>query len=166
MTTTTDRSESVAKIAKLIKGIRIAMLTTAETDGTLRSRPMATQEAEFDGTLWFFTSADSPKVDEVEHDQNVNVSYAKPDDQAYVSLSGRARLVRDSAKINELWNPLLKAWFPDGKDDPKLALLNVDVDQAEYWDSPAGGVVALAGFVKAAVTGKPAKGGGNEKVEL
>ena len=166
MTATEERSESIQKIGKLVKDIRIAMLTTAEADGTLRSRPMATQETDFDGTVWFFTAADSPKVGEVEHDQNVNVSYAKPDDQTYVSLSGKARLVRDSQKITDLWNPLLKAWFPNGKDDPNLALLRINVEQAEYWDSPSGTLVTLAGFVKAAVTGTQIKGGENEKVEF
>lgn len=142
------------------------MLTTAEEDGSLRSRPMVTQQFEFDGDLWFFTSANTPKVDEIKHDQHVNVSYAEPKDQKYVSVSGRAQLVRDHQKIEELWNPLYKAWFPNGLENPDLALLKVSVDKAEYWDSPSGQVVRLVGFVKSVITGEPiANLGENEKIE-
>jgi general stress protein 26 len=157
----------IEKIRDLIKDIRFAMLTTIDTDGSLRSRPMATQETEFDGDLWFFTPAGSPKVDEVERDERVNVSYAAPDDNRYVSISGTAQLVRDRAKMKELWNPVLKAWFPEGLGDPDLALLRVRVEKAEYWDSPSSKMVQLAGFVKAIATGKRADDiGENEKIDL
>ncbi len=162
----TDQNENIKKLHHLIKDIKFAMLTTVEEDGTLRSRPMATQQFEFDGDLWFFTSAKAPKVDEAQQNQHVNVSYAEPNEQKYVSVSGTAQLVRDRQKIEELWNPLFKAWFPNGLDDPDLALLKISVDKAEYWDSPSSAVVRLAGFVKAVVTGKPiGNPGDHEKIE-
>jgi general stress protein 26 len=156
----------IETLRDLIKGIRFAMLTTIDEEGFLHSRPMATQQAEFDGDLWFFTGAASPKVGEVQRDERVNLSYADPDDNRYVSLSGAARLVRDPVKAKELWNPALKAWFPDGLDDPNLALLRVRVEKAEYWDSPSSKMVQLAGFIKAVATGKPYDGGENEKIDL
>jgi general stress protein 26 len=159
-------SENVKKLRELLKDIKFAMLTTIEEDGTLRSRPMATQQVEFDGDLWFFTNAKAHKVDEVQQHQQVNVSYAQPDKQKYVSVSGTAKLVRDRAKIEELWNPLFKAWFPQGLEDPDLALLKVSIDKAEYWDSPSSQVVRLAGFLKSVVTGKPiGNAGEHEKIE-
>lgn len=94
------------------------------------------------------------------------MSFANPDDQRYVSISGWAELVRDHQKMEELWNPLYKAWFPDGLDDPNLALLKVHVRKAEYWDSPNSKVVQLVGFAKALVTGQPYQGGENEKIRL
>jgi general stress protein 26 len=148
-------NDDVKKLAKLIKGIRVAMLTTEDDDGTLRSRPMETQNTEFDGTLWFFTEAGSHKVDEINRrEHQVNLSYADPDGNRYVSVSGVATLVRDRAKIDELWSPALKAWFPKGKDDPDVALLKVDVEKAEYWDAPSSTIVKLAGFTKALLTGR------------
>ena len=149
-----QREEHIEKLAKLIKDVKIAMLTTEESDGTLRSRPMATQKTDFDGHLWFFTRASSQKIDEVERHHQVNVSYANPDDNTYVSVSGPGELVRDSAKNKELWNPILKAWFPEGLEDPELALLRVHVQRAEYWDSPSSAMVQIAGFLKAVATGK------------
>lgn len=161
-----ERNEHIKKLGEMIKDIEFAMLTTAETDGTLRSRPMATQQIEFDGDLWFFTRASSPKVDEVQEDHHVNVSYAAPADQRYVSVSGKAQLVRDRQKIEELWNPLYKAWFPKGLDDAELALLKVSVAQAEYWDVPEGRMAQLFGFVKAVATGQTYQAGEHEKINL
>lgn len=148
------QNNDVAKVGELIKGIRIAMMTTAMPDGTLRSRPMATQEAEFDGVLWFFTDKDSAKIHEVEGDSHVNISYVNVDKQHYVSVSGRATVTDDPAKAKELWSAPMRAWFPKGVDDPSLTLLRVDVDQAEYWDSPSSAVVYLIGLAKSTLTGK------------
>lgn len=159
------REESIKKLGGLMEDIDFAMLTTMD-GGKLRSRPMSTQKVEFDGTLWFFTSDQTHKVEEIEKDNRVNVSYAKPEDNVYVSVSGTAELVKDKEKIEELWNPILKAWFPEGLDDPHLALLKIRVEEAEYWDSPSSTLVQIAGFVKAIVTGEQAKGGENEKVKL
>ena len=96
------------------------------------------------------------------------MSYADTDGQRYVSVSGTAQLVRDRAKVEELWNPIFNAWFPDGLDDPDLALLKVTVEQAEYWDSPSSKVVQLYGFVKAVATGKRLSDeiGDNEKLRF
>jgi general stress protein 26 len=146
----------IKKIAELIDGARIAMLTTVESDGSLRSRPMATQELEFDGDLWFFTDAGSAKVDEVQQEHHVNVSYAHPDKQRYVSLSGVAGLVRDRAKMEQLWRAPLKAWFPQGLETPGIALLRVRVQYGEYWDAPHGAVVQLLGLASALVKGERA----------
>lgn len=149
MAQTNDRKESIAKLNELIKDIEIAMLTTYDQDGSLHSRPMATQKVEFDGLLWFFTRASSHKVQEIEREHHVNLAYSAPDKQRYVSVSGMARLVKDRPKMEELWNPVYKAWFPDGLDDPDLALLKVSVEHAEYWDSPSSFAAQVIKFVQA-----------------
>lgn len=159
------RQESINKLKDLIEGIDFAMLTTI-AGGKFRSRPMSTQKFEFDGDLWFFTSDATHKVDEIEADDRVCVAYAKPEDNQYVSVYGHARVVKDRAKMEELWNPILKAWFPEGLDDPTLCLLKVAVEEAEYWDSPNSTLVQIAGFVKALVTGQQADGGEYGKVKL
>ena len=163
---TEEKSDPIKKIGEMMKDIKFAMLTTIDESGSLRSRPMATQNKEFDGDLWFFTRASAPKVEEVEREHHVNVSYSHPEDQRYISLSGQAKLVRDQAKNEELWTMAMKAWFPKGPEDPETALLKVTVDKAEYWETPGSAVVHLVGFVKATVTGKPYHPGENEKVEM
>ncbi|MEO5929952.1 MAG: pyridoxamine 5'-phosphate oxidase family protein [Candidatus Kapaibacterium sp.] len=167
MHTPDGENEHINKLGELIKDIRFAMLTTICDDGSLRSRPMTTQEMEFDGDLWFFTSDATPLVGEVKKENHVNVSYADADDNRYVSVSGVGEMVHDRKKIEELWNPAYKAWFPKGLEDPNIALIKVHVENAEYWDSPSSKLVALAGFVKALATGKQYDGGGeHEKLEL
>jgi general stress protein 26 len=154
---TTDNSDQAAAIGKLgemIKDIRVAMLTTAAHDGSLHSRPMATQQAEFDSNLWFFTQSSTHKVAEIKDDQHVNVSYCDAGENRYVSITGTASIVRDRVKIEELWSPLNKAWFPKGLEDPEIALIKVRVEQAAYWDTPSSTMVQLVGFVKALATGE------------
>lgn len=161
-----DRDEAITKIRDLIKNIDICMLTTQDEDGTLRSRPMGVQKTEFDGDLWFFTWADAPKVNEVEREHQVNASFADPKRQNYLSISGSAQIVRDRQKMEELWNPVLRTWFPDGLDDPNVALIKVTAEKAEYWDSPSSAVVHIAGLIKSQVTGRPPSPGENEKLDL
>ena len=159
------RQESVDKLKGLIEGIDFCMLTTIDR-GHLRSRPMSTQEFEFDGDLWFFTSDNTHKVEEISKDNRVNVSYSKPGDDTYVSVSGRTEVVKDREKIEKYWSPVLKAWFPEGMDDSHLCLLRVAVEQAEYWDVPSGKIVQLIGFVKALATGQEASYGENKKIDF
>ncbi len=159
-----ETSEETQKVAELLKGKRIAMLTTTDVDGTFASRPMALQEVEFDGDLWFFTDADSTVVAHVHHRPAVNVTVA--DSSEWVSLNGTAHVVTDDAKKRELWNKVVEAWFPDGPDAAHVVLLKVEAESAEYWDTPGGRLASAFSFVKAKATGKPYSGGENEKVEL
>ncbi len=157
--------DQAEKLWELMRSTKFAMLTT-EDDGELRSRPMAASQDSFDGTLWFFTRASAHKVDEVQAHQRVGVSYADPDKQNYVSLSGTAALVRDPALIDAHWAEILRTWFPKGKGDPDIALLRVDVTQAEYWDAPNSKMVHAYGYLKARLTGSAPAPGGNEKVSV
>jgi general stress protein 26 len=160
------REEMVNKVSDLIKDIKIAMLTTEAEDGVLRSRPMATQKDPFDGTLWFFTSASSGKVNEVDWNPEVNLSYAKPSDTKYVSISGNAEIVRDRAKMEELWSDIYKAWFPQGLNDPDVCLLKVEVSTAEYWEAKSGKMVQLFGSLKALGTAERAQGAAHGAMDM
>ena len=121
--------EGFEKLVTIIEAIEVGMLTTEEENGDLRSRPMTTQRAE-KGVLWFFTG----KLANAEKDALVNVSYADPNNEVYVSVSGAARTFRDPAKARELWNTGAQRWFTEGPDDPRLMILKVEIAQAEYWD--------------------------------
>ena len=160
----TQATPEMNKLAELVKEARIAMLTTAEPNGTLRSRPLATLQMDSQGTLWFFTSVTSPKVEEIDQHRQVNVSYANPDDMDYVSISGRATIVRDREKMKQLWTKWVEPWFPKGLDDPDLVLLAVQVDQAEYWDAPDSAVKRMFGLAKALRSGDTSGLGEHEKV--
>lgn len=157
--------EKIQKLSEMIKDIDFAMLTTVDDDsGRLHSRPMSTQQVEFDGDLWFFTSLDTGKVSDIGRDSQVNVSYAQPDKHRYVSVSGTAMIVNDRAKMEALWSPVYKAYFPEGLDDRNLRLLKVTVQEAEYWESDGLITTAIA-FVQS-LAGKEVEMGENEKIRL
>jgi len=166
MTSAVEQSNHIQKLQELIQDIEYGMLTTMD-NGHLRSRPMSiSSPIDPDGNLWFFTDATSHKILEVEQQHQVNVSFASPAKQRYVSVSGVADLVRDRQKMQELWHPSLKAWFPKELDEPNIALLKVQLEQAEYWDAPSGWAAKTLGFVHAVTTGERAKLGENAKIDL
>lgn len=148
MTLLTTSPRDIDHLENLIRGIRIAMMTTVCKDGTLCSRPMATQEPHFDGGLWFYTKADSDKVGEVEEEGQVNLTYENSLESIYVSLSGRATLVQDRQLIEGLWHEDLRVWFPEGVNDPLLALMRVDVDKWAYWDAQSSAMSEHTGTLK------------------
>ena len=156
----------VGKLWDMIKDIQVCMMTTIDDDGTLRGRPMWVAQKEFDGNLWFFTRASAHKVSEVGEYRQVGLAFAEPKRQDYVSVSGEVELVRDKARAREHWSEWLKTWFPNGLDDPDLALLKVRVEKAEYWDAPSSAMVHLFGYVKSRVTGEPPHPGENQKVGM
>ena len=161
------QEDKLKKLLEIVKAVDICMLTTMNEQGELHSRPMSNnREVEFDGDLWFFTYGSSHKVDEIGRVPKVNASFADIDDQQYASLTGRAEVVRDRAKIEDLWQPQLRAWFPEGVETPDIALLKVTVERAEYWDGSQSIVTHAVSLVSSLITGEPAQLGENEKIEL
>ncbi len=159
-------TEELEKISELIGDIKFAMLTTVASDGSLRSRPLSTLKMDAQARLWFFTSLSSPKMDEIREDTHVGLTYAWPNKQDYVSISGTAEVTRDKEKMKEMWTPWIKPWFPAGLDDPDLVLLKVSIDEAEYWDAPGSAIMRAYGFAKALTTGNTDALGTNAKVNV
>ena len=148
---------NLVKLRSLLEGARIAMLTSIGEAGSLVSRPMALQELDASGYLWFFTGLHSNVVAEIRQDSRINVSVMNG--STYVSMSGNAVLVDDVKKASELWNPAYKTWFPKGLEDPDLTLLRFSVERAEFWDTPGGVVTNVIGYVKSLATGETADTG-------
>ncbi len=149
----TTKAENRELLRNLVKDIDIAMFTTLSPSGYPVSRPLSTQQVEFDGeVLWFLTRGNSPKVAEIRKQPRVNVAYASDSNNSYVSVTGDARVLRDQAKIDELWSDALKAFFPNGPNDPDLKLIRVRVATAEYWDGPSSALGKAISFIVARVT--------------
>ena len=119
----------------------------------MSSRPMAVQDKPFNGTLWFLTRSTSEKVNEVEADRDVTLTFAEPKDSKYIALKGIATISNDRGKIKELWNPLYKAWFPKGENDPEIAVMRVDVTEGDYWEASGSKLVMLVKYAAASMTG-------------
>ena len=141
----------ITRLNELIKGIDTAILTTVRSDGSLHSCPMASHAADEGGFLWFLSDNNTEKVEAVRTNQRVNVAYINHNSHRYVSVSGCCELVRDHERTTQLWNPSYASWFPAGLDDPRLILMKVDVQQADYWDASQARMVPLVGFARAAV---------------
>lgn len=156
--------EAVAKVRELLGDHHLAMLTTLDASGALVSRPMGVQDVEFDGDLWFFTTLDSHKVAEIRAGSPANAAFAGS--SSWVSVSGTAEVVQDQAKIEELWNPVAGAWYPDGPTTPQLCLVRLRAQSVEYWDSPGGRLATVISLVKAKATGRAYDGGENATVDL
>jgi general stress protein 26 len=160
-------TQALDKIWDLIKDIKIAHLATYDPQGRIfHARPMMSQQAQFDGTLWFLTGLDSRKVDEIKAHPDALLTYSEPKDQKYVSMSGKAYIEHDQAKIDELWSEMAKTWFPQGKDDPNIALVRFQADEAEFWEAPSGLLLYGYGYLKAIFTGEPPQLGQTGKVEF
>ena len=161
------RENDLQKLREMVKDIDFCMMTTIDEGGDLHSRPMSSNgDIDANGDIWFFTKASSHKVSEIAKLPKVNVSFADLDNQRYISVSGTAQLVRDPAMIDELWKPEFKMWFPEGQDDPEIALLRVSLEKAEYWDSPSSTIGYALSFVSSLVTGKEPELGDNRKADL
>ena len=149
-----SRNGNMKKIGEFIKDLDFTMMTTVDEEGELQSRPMSTQKAEFDGDIYFFTYDDSHKAQHIKSNPRVNLAYAAPEKQDYLSIKGDAQILTDREKMEELWQPQLKAWFPQELETPGICLIKVNAKTAEYWDSPSSTTAHVIGLVKSTLTGQ------------
>ncbi len=140
-------------IWNLIKEIKVGMLVTHDDkENMMRGRPMSLVQEEYDGTLYFFTSRKDAKAYEIKKHHDICLTFAEPENQTYVSLSGRASLTEDKKLIDRYWNNWVAAWFPKGKEDENLAMLEVKIQSGEHWKSDENKIVQLFEIAKANIT--------------
>lgn len=160
-----QNEEALKKFTKLVKDINVCMFIT-NSEKNDHTRPMGTIEVDEEGTLWFFTDIRSIKVEEVSKEHKVHLIYAHPGKESYLDVWGMATVNQDKKLIKDKWSPIVKAWFPDGVDDPNLALLEVHPRDVYYWDAETGKMVAFLKIAAAAVTGKRFSEGAEGKLKV
>jgi general stress protein 26 len=148
------REDAVDKLKELVKHNPICLFTSRLTQEPFQTRPMSTAQVDDEGNLWFLSASDSYKNEEVDYDPNVQLFYVNTPDSEYLSVFGKAFISTDRQKIDEIWKPIAKAWFTEGKDDPRITLLKVVPEEAYYWDTKTNKMVAMLKILTAAVTGK------------
>jgi len=141
--------DAVKKFKDLVQDVNVCMFTTIDDKDQLFSRPMSTVQIDADGNAWFFTNEFSETIQEVSKDNRVYLIYSHPGRNVFVTVKGSCSVIVNRKKIDELWNPLLKAWFPGGKDDPKLCLIKVTTEEAEYWNSSSSKMAVYFKMLKA-----------------
>src|SRR5690606_37820210 len=154
--------EAVEKMRELAESARICMFCTELEQAPFATRPMAVQEIDDRGNLWLISPGSSQKNEDIRQDDKVQLLFSHPGDSKFMSVSGTADIYRDRAKIEEIWTPMAKAWFEQGKDDPDVTIIAVHPREAYYWDTKDGKLVSLFKIAAAAVTGKPHMDGGVE----
>lgn len=162
-----EQKEDVSKLVELIKDVRTCMLITIERLSDKRNgRPMSISHIEDNGTIWFFAKTSSQKIEEIEQNKQVSLSITSESKNIYLMIHGKAELSYDKLKMKELWNPIMKAWFPEGLDDPDMILIKVTPSEARYWDSSASKMVVMINMVIALATGKEYSEGEYGKIDL
>lgn len=150
-----NNAEAIAKLKELAKDIDIALFcTNLKTNDGATSRPMSTQGVDDDGTIWFFSAADSDKNNEIIQDKNVQLFYSNPGNMNFMVVNGTAEILFDKNKIDELWSPLVKTWFQGGKEDPNLSLIKVTPVTAYYWDTKGSKMINFFKMIASIATGK------------
>ena len=127
---------------------------------------MATVDVDEEGNLWFMSNRQSNKNEEIKEDEKVQLIYAKGGDSHFLSVAGKAQIVKDQAKIDELWTVFAKAWFPEGKKDPDISLIKIIPEDVYYWDTVHGKMVSLLKIATSVVTGKTMDDGVEGKISL
>lgn len=161
-----DHKESIKKIKELVDHTSICLFTTNFSDTPLQTRPMATQEVDDEGNFWFLSDEDSNKNLQISEDSRVQLFYSNPSKYEFMTVYGHAMISEDRSKIEKLWNPLAKAWFKGGKDDPFLTVIQVIPDEAYYWDTKNSKMVSLLKILTSVMSGKTMDDGIEGKLKI
>ncbi len=158
--------EAIAKLKEIAEDVGICMFCTELNNVPFSTRPMGLQEVDEYGNLWFLSSADSNKNFEIKVDEKVQLIFAKSTNSHYLSVYGEATIYKDKNTIEEMWNPIAKAWFKEGKDDPNVTVIRVSPITSYYWDTKNGKIVSMIKIAIAAVTGISTGGGQEGKLDV
>lgn len=161
-----SNNEAIKKIKELAEDIRVCMFCTQLSVRPVPTRPMSVSEIDDKGNLWFISSSESNKNFEIKHDDEVQLIFAKNADAHFLSVFGKALIYTDQAKIDEVWTPVAKTWFEQGKEDPNVTVIKVIPSDAYYWDTKNGKAITLLKMAIGAVTGKTDEGGIEGRLEV
>jgi general stress protein 26 len=147
-------NEGVEKLKELVEAINICLFSThlKKRDGAI-FRPMSAQEVDAEGNIWFFSGIDSDKNREIQEDNLVQLIFSHPAKSSYLIVDGEAEISTDRKKIEELWSPLVKTWFKEGKDDPNISLIKVNTQNAYYWDTDGNRMINFFKMLASVATG-------------
>lgn len=158
--------EAIEKFRDLVKDVTICMFTTIDENHELTSRPMFTSNVDEEGNVWFFTNEFSEKINEVSKDNLVHLIYSHPAKNIYVDVKGTCSLIIDKKKMEELWDPALKNWFPQELEDPKICLIKIATETAHFWNHSSSKMGLLFGMIRSITKGDQYKETEKGKLDL
>ncbi len=146
--------EAIEKLQEIVNEVNTCMFCTYSGKNELQSRPMASLKTDDQGNIWFMSDKTSKKNSEILGNGRVDLLYSHPSKDSFLSVRGAAEITQDKKMIDELWTPIAKVWFTEGKDDPRICVIKVIPDEAYYWDTKHGRMVEMFKLLTALVTGK------------
>ena len=150
-----NHNEAIDKIKSLVDDIKICLFCTdLKTDDGSTCRPMSAIKVCDQGNIWFFSEKDSDKNKAITADKNVQLFFSHPAKGSYLVVNGEAEIILDKSKIEELWTPVAKIWFKEGKDDPTISIIKVKPSNAYYWDTHGNQMINLLKMIASVATGK------------
>jgi general stress protein 26 len=159
-------SEAIEKFRDLIKDVNICMFTTMNENHDMASRPMFTSLVDDEGNVWFFTNEFSEKISEVSKDNLVHLIYSHPVKNLYADVKGICSVIIDKKKMEELWDPTLQNWFPQGLEDPKICLVKVATETAHFWNHSSSKMGLLFQMIRSITKGDQYKETEKGKLDL
>lgn len=158
--------EAIEKFRDLVKDVNVCMFTTMDENHELTSRPMFTSSIDEEGNVWFFTNEFSEKINELSNDNLVHLIYSHPVKNIYLDVKGTCSLIIDKKKMEELWDPALKNWFPQKLEDPKICLIKVATETAHFWNHSSSKMGLLFGMIRSVTKGDKYKETEKGKLDL
>ena len=153
------------RIWSMLDDHALCMLVT-NTGDSLRARPMMAFPRPDESAIWFLSDADGSKDEEISDDSQVCVTYARPSENDFVSLSGEARVDSERGKIRDLWNSAAQAYFPDGPDSASVQLIRFTPHRGEYWDATGNRALLALRMIQARAQGVRPDVGETGKVDF
>lgn len=148
-------AEAIEKIKELGGKMQTCFFSTDLKAGrAAATRPMSVQQIDRDGNLWFLSADDSHKNAEIKKDPRVQLYFQGSAHADFMTISGTAKISTDRQKIEELWEPIVKTWFTEGIDDPRITVIQVKPEDGYYWDTKHGKMIAFIKMIAGAITGK------------
>lgn len=149
-----SNQHAIKKMKDLAEEIKICMLCTYDTQHKMQTAPMSANQVDDDGTFWFLSAKDSTHNADINADSTTDLIFSQPSKENYLSVHGKSEVLYDKSKIEDLWNPIVKTWFTEGKDDPNISIIKFTPDEAYYWDTKHGKMISFLKIAVGAVTGK------------
>jgi general stress protein 26 len=150
-----NKEAAIKKLRELVNDTKTCFFDTghpvADSNGV---RPMSVQQIDDQGNLWFLSANDSHKNQEIAIDRSVKLFFQGSAHADFMYLTGKAEIITDRNKIEELWDPIMKTWFTEGKDDPRITVIKFIPEEGYYWDTKHGRAIAFLKMMVGAATGK------------
>jgi general stress protein 26 len=161
-----SNQDAIKKMKDMAEEVQICMFCTYDAQNKMQTAPMSANQIDDDGTFWFLSTKESTRNSDIQGNNSTDLIFAQPSKSNYISIRGTSEILYDKQKINDLWNPIVKTWFTEGKDDPSISIIKFTPEEAYYWDTKNGKMISFLKIAVGAVTGKTMDDGIQGKLKV